>query len=82
MVYTIIRKRTVFHQLANLPIDHHAITKALTKRGRSKATKENNLEGTGNEQSMEGSTPASEAEPGTLKVTLAATPGRCTACIY
>ena len=26
---------------------------------------------------MEGSTPAQEAEPGTLKVSLAATPGEC-----
>ena len=74
MVYTIIRKRNVFHQLANLPIDHSSIAKALTKRGRGKVTKETSQEG--NELSMEGSTPAAEAEPGTLKVSLAATPGR------
>ena len=31
LVYTIIRKRNVFHQLANLPSDHSAIAKALKK---------------------------------------------------
>ena len=34
LVYTIIRKRQVFHQLANLPTDHSSIAKALTKRGK------------------------------------------------
>ena len=78
MVYTIIRKRHVFHQLANLPIDHSSIARALTKRGRGKVTKEVGDET--RESSMEGSTPATEAEPGTLKVTLAATPGRGQRC--
>ena len=72
LVYTIIRKRNVFHQLANLPTDHSAISKALTKRGK-KFTHHANEHPEG--PSMEGSTPAVEAEPGTLKVTLAATPG-------
>jgi len=73
LVYTIIRKRTVFHQLANLATDHSSIAKALTKR--SKKTVQSGS--TADElPSMEGSIPASEAEPGTLKATLAATPGK------
>lgn len=32
MVYTIIRKRQIFHQLANLPTDHHSIVKSLANR--------------------------------------------------
>ena len=74
LVYTIIRKRNVFHQLANLSTDHSAITKALTKRGKKgQMSKLGTGEPTDN--SMEGSTPASEAEPGTLTATMAATPG-------
>ena len=82
LVYTIIRKRNVFHTMANLPTDHSAIAKALTKRGKrgmqqpasSVAAAAGGEQGKG-EVSMEGSFPAMEAEPGTLKVTLAATPG-------
>lgn len=32
MVYTIIRKRHVFHALANLPSDYHGISKCLNSR--------------------------------------------------
>ncbi|CAL1548569.1 unnamed protein product [Lymnaea stagnalis] len=71
LVYTIIRKRNVFHQLANLPIDHSAIAKAMTKRGKKFAPPPQD---TRDPQTMEGAQPALEAEPGTLKVTLAATP--------
>merc|ERR550532_571260 len=71
LVYTIIRKRNVFHQLANLPTDHSAIAKALTKRGKKFVHQPVDT----SEQPMEGSFPATEAEPGTLKVSLAATPG-------
>ncbi|KAJ8317846.1 hypothetical protein KUTeg_002937 [Tegillarca granosa] len=71
LVYTIIRKRNVFHQLANLPTDHSAIAKALTKRGK-KFT--HTAPDTKEPQTMEGAIPAAEAEPGTLKVSLAATP--------
>ncbi|XP_006823997.1 protein HID1-like [Saccoglossus kowalevskii] len=71
LVYTIIRKRTVFHQLANLPTDYQSITRALSRRRK--------LSSTGStidaEPIMEGAIPAAEAEPGTLKATLAATPG-------
>ena len=34
LVYTIIRKRQVFHALANLPTDCGAINKTLTRRGK------------------------------------------------
>ncbi len=76
LVYTIIRKRNVFHQLANLPADHHSIARALTKRGRGKVTNPSTAADLPEQPSMEGSTPATEAEPGTLKVSLAATPGQ------
>ncbi|XP_045214651.2 protein HID1-like isoform X4 [Mercenaria mercenaria] len=74
LVYTIIRKRQVFHQLANLPTDHSSISKALTKRGKKLHTPSptDHKE----PQTMEGALPATEAEPGTLKVSLAATPLR------
>lgn len=32
LVYTIIRKRHVFHALANLPSDYHGISKCLNNR--------------------------------------------------
>ena len=70
-MYTIIRKRNVFHQLANIPIDHSAIAKAMTKRGKKFAAPPQD---TRDPQTMEGALPALEAEPGTLKVSLAATP--------
>ena len=78
LVYTIIRKRTVFHQLANLSTEHSAISRALTKRGRkfgSPLAEQTETTGGVVGTSMEGSSPAAEAEPGTLKATLAATPG-------
>ena len=34
LVYTVIRKRQVFHALANLPTDCGAINKTLTRRGK------------------------------------------------
>jgi hypothetical protein len=71
LIYTIIRKRTIFHQLANLPTDHSSIAKALTKRGK-KFVQPGTVP---DELPMEGSVPAAEAEPGTLQATLAATPG-------
>lgn len=72
LVYTIIRKRNVFHQLANLPTEHATIAKALSKRGKKfvQLTPESGKD----LPTMEGATPAMEAEPGTLKTTLAATP--------
>lgn len=74
LVYTIIRKRQVFHALANLPSDCNTIAKSLSKKQRrhmpSSSSNENNSETT-----MEGSRPAQPAEPGTLKATLLETPG-------
>ncbi|XP_061167341.1 protein HID1-like isoform X2 [Saccostrea echinata] len=72
LVYTIIRKRNVFHQLANLPTEHATIAKALSKRGKKfvQLTPESGKD----LPTMEGAIPAMEAEPGTLKTTLAATP--------
>uniref|UniRef100_A0A8D1FCC4 HID1 domain containing n=1 Tax=Sus scrofa TaxID=9823 RepID=A0A8D1FCC4_PIG len=73
LVYAIIRKRSVFHQLANLPTDPPAIHKALQRRRRAPEP----LSRTGSQEgaSMEGSRPAVPAEPGTLKTSLVATPG-------
>lgn len=72
-MYAIIRKRSVFHQLANLPTDPPAIHKALQRRRRAPEP----LSRTGSQEgaSMEGSRPAAPAEPGTLKASLVATPG-------
>uniref|UniRef100_V9K8M1 Protein HID1 n=1 Tax=Callorhinchus milii TaxID=7868 RepID=V9K8M1_CALMI len=73
LVYAIIRKRNVFHQLANLPTDTVSIQKALQKKKKSTEpiSRTNSQEGI----SMEGSKPAAPAEPGTLKTSLIATPG-------
>nr|XP_022916431.1 protein HID1 [Onthophagus taurus] len=76
LVYTIIRKRQVFHSLANLPCDYGSITKSLNRRSKrnivSPAVTE---EEPSLETAMEGSHPALPAEPGTLKATLPDTPG-------
>lgn len=73
-MYTIIRKRQVFHALANLPTDCGAINKCLNRR--MKKTVEPPVEEiTPETPSMEGSKPALPAEPGTLKATLLETPG-------
>uniref|UniRef100_A0AAZ3SPK8 HID1 domain containing b n=1 Tax=Oncorhynchus tshawytscha TaxID=74940 RepID=A0AAZ3SPK8_ONCTS len=63
LVYAIIRKRNLFHQLANLPSDPASIQKALLRKRNSQET-----------VSMEGSRPAVPAEPGTLKTSLVAIP--------
>lgn len=74
LVYTIIRKRQVFHSLANLPSDYGTIAKSLSRRGSSRRHIPSQ---SGPESpSMEGSKPALPAEPGTLKATLPATPGK------
>lgn len=71
-MYAIIRKRNVFHQLANLPSDMASIQKALQRKKKSGISRTNSIETV----SMEGSSPAVPAEPGTLKASLEATPGR------
>lgn len=75
LVYTIIRKRQVFHSLANLPCDYGTIAKSLTKRTRRHLPSTTSTENLGELPSMEGSHPALPAEPGTLKATLPDTPG-------
>uniref|UniRef100_A0A8D0EE96 HID1 domain containing n=1 Tax=Salvator merianae TaxID=96440 RepID=A0A8D0EE96_SALMN len=73
LVYAIIRKRNVFHQLANLPTDLQSIQKALQRKKKASEpiSRTNSQDG----MSMEGSRPAAPAEPGTLKASLVATPG-------
>uniref|UniRef100_A0A3P8UUZ4 HID1 domain containing n=2 Tax=Cynoglossus semilaevis TaxID=244447 RepID=A0A3P8UUZ4_CYNSE len=71
LVYTIIRKRNVFHHLANLPSDADTIQKVLQKSRMSRLSSSNSNQ----DQLMEGSRPAGAAEPGTLKTSLEATPG-------
>uniref|UniRef100_A0A671MIE1 Protein HID1-like n=1 Tax=Sinocyclocheilus anshuiensis TaxID=1608454 RepID=A0A671MIE1_9TELE len=73
LVYAIIRKRNVFHQLANLPSDPTTIQKALQRKRKSPdaISRTSSLETV----SMEGSRPAVPAEPGTLKASLVAMPG-------
>ncbi|XP_069016087.1 protein HID1b [Embiotoca jacksoni] len=74
LVYAVIRKRNVFHQLANLPSDAASIQKALQKKKNKKSSGISRTDSTETE-SMEGSRPAVPAEPGTLKTSLEATPG-------
>uniref|UniRef100_A0A3Q3AEV7 HID1 domain containing n=1 Tax=Kryptolebias marmoratus TaxID=37003 RepID=A0A3Q3AEV7_KRYMA len=73
LVYAIIRKRNVFHQLANLPSDPASIQKALQRKKKSPDV----ISRTSSQEtvSMEGSHPAAPAEPGTLKASLVAIPG-------
>ncbi|CAG9812424.1 unnamed protein product [Phaedon cochleariae] len=69
LVYTIIRKRQVFHGLANLPSDYNTIVKSMNRKVKprlSSATSHDDVR----ETAMEGSRPALPAEPGTLKATL------------
>jgi hypothetical protein len=73
LVYTIIRKRQVFHSLANLPSDYGTIAKSLNKRSKSRLSNSTSHENVA-EIAMEGSHPALPAEPGTLKATLPDTP--------
>ncbi|XP_047464295.1 protein HID1-like [Mugil cephalus] len=72
LVYTIIRKRNVFHHLANLLSDMASIQKALQKKRKKSGV--SRTDSTENEF-MQGSRPAVPAEPGTLKTSLEATPG-------
>lgn len=72
-MYAIIRKRNLFHQLANLQSDPASIHKALQRKRKSPDV----ISRTGSQEtvSMEGSHPAVPAEPGTLKTSLVAIPG-------
>ncbi|XP_045772501.1 protein HID1 [Maniola jurtina] len=84
LVYTIIRKRAVFHNLANLPHEHAAIARSLAAakgKGLHNPTKAlprtRSVESVA-EAAMEGSRPAQPAEPGTLNATLPDTPAIAT----
>uniref|UniRef100_A0A8C7GEP3 HID1 domain containing n=1 Tax=Oncorhynchus kisutch TaxID=8019 RepID=A0A8C7GEP3_ONCKI len=72
LVYTLIRKRNIFHQLANLTSDPVTIHKALEmkKTTLARISRTNSQETI----SMDGSRPAVPAEPGTLKASLVAIP--------
>lgn len=72
LVYTIIRKRNVFHSLSNLPTDHGTIQKSLSKR--NKLVPSTSTMSLNSNTPMEGSVPAKPAEKGTLNASLAATP--------
>ncbi|KAM3592709.1 uncharacterized protein V6R79_023888 [Siganus canaliculatus] len=72
LVYAIIRKRNVFHQLANLPSDTASIQAALQSKRRSGISSRANSIAA---ESTEGPRPAAAAEPGRLKASLEATPG-------
>ncbi|CAH0398166.1 unnamed protein product [Chilo suppressalis] len=74
LVYTIIRKRAVFHNLANLPQEHAAIARSLARARPYSALPRSRSAESVAEAAMEGSRPAQPAEPGTLNPTLAATP--------
>ncbi|KAF5279580.1 hypothetical protein FQR65_LT15377 [Abscondita terminalis] len=74
LVYTIIRKRQVFHSLANLPCDYGSIAKSLNKKVRNHIPNSVSHENV-KELAMDGSHPALPAEPGTLKASLPDTPG-------
>lgn len=69
LIYTIIRKRYVFFNLLSLQGDQKTVDDALERKlKKSEATCD--IKG----ERMEGAIPAKEAEPGTLKTTLAETP--------
>ncbi len=70
LIYTIIRKRYVFFNLLNLQGDQKSIDDAIEKKFKRSDEKIKNEVS----KSMEGASVAKEAEPGTLKATLAETP--------
>ena len=91
LVYTIIRKRHVFHALASLPTDCGTINRSLSRRGRKQLGRQPSIESTKEAPSMEGSHPAQPAQPGTHTCSLAIMPGTyfglisntdCYLCLY
>jgi len=90
LVYQIIRKRAVFHQLANLPVDQPTLAKVFSKKPSIAVSTAQDVDGKTDVNhdhsdhatlsvpelpTMEGAIPAAEAAPGTLNASLAATPG-------
>jgi len=74
LVYTIIRKRHVFHALASLPTDCGTTNRSLSRRGRKQLGRQPSIESTKEAPSMEGSHPAQPAQPGTHTCSLAIMP--------
>ncbi|KAL1494941.1 hypothetical protein ABEB36_010442 [Hypothenemus hampei] len=74
LVYTIIRKRQVFHGLANLPSDYGTIAKSIDRKAKYMKLRNSMSNENISEMTMEGSRPALPAEPGTLNATLPDTP--------
>ncbi|XP_075891156.1 protein HID1b [Nelusetta ayraudi] len=73
LVYAIIRKRSTFHHLANLPSDMSSIQKALQRRKKSGVSRSRSL--SSSSFSSTGSSSVAPAKPGGLKASLEATPG-------
>lgn len=73
LVYSIIRKRSLFHQLANLSTDIISIQKALQKRSRSNNHAE--LNNPLNMTTSEGAFKTTPVQTGTLNASLKAMPG-------
>ncbi|XP_014235010.1 protein HID1 isoform X2 [Trichogramma pretiosum] len=69
LVYTIIRKRQVFHSLVNLPVDCNLLIKSVEKTSFREESSPKCFDEL-LETSMEGARPAAPAEPGTLKTSL------------
>lgn len=66
----------MFHSLANLPTDYNTIVKMFTKKSKRNTITSTPVIAIAETPSMEGSTPALPAEPGTLNATLPDTPGK------
>ena len=78
LIYQIIRKRTAFHQLANLSTDQASINKVVSKRGKKHSTiptTSTSTESLSTASQSQPSTSHSASDQRTLKATLAATPG-------
>lgn len=73
LVYAIIRKRSAFHHLANLPSDVSSIQKAL-QRKKLGVSRSRSLSSCSSSSSTS-SRPVACAKPGALKASLEATPG-------
>ena len=71
LVYTVIRKRQVFHALANLPTDCGAINKTLTRRGKKLTS---NLQGTAPSSSSRALSRQSSSASGSASTTLPQSP--------
>lgn len=79
LIYAIIRKRNVFHHLANLPSDAASIQRALQQKKKKKKQQPPGVSRADSAESVDGSRPA---EPGTLKASLEATPGTEPLSVY